>query len=182
MANLLFLSGGVESTCLLEYIDPSTDYAFTVVKKVNNRVAAYHADLDCIEKIVAHYRLKNHIVFEINYNSVEGMVSFGHQRDWLMPAVQVLCSRLPSVDTLLFGWHRDEPIKPKFQNIMDAIAMIYPNVKWAYPYHSLTKGEQWQMIPDEIKKYVISCYDYYDPNHDRENCEKCRERKFWCAE
>ena len=173
---LLLLSGGVESTAILTTLDPTVDVAVVVSHNVNGKPwPVPNNDYELVKKIAFHYRFYHLIKYDINYNHMTGIdVTNGRQRFSLISAALSLCYRMPAIREILTGFHSDEYEDPGFlEDANKVFNTMFPYIKIHAPLKHLTKAQQWDMIADEVKPYVRSCYITNEDDHDPSTCEKC---------
>jgi hypothetical protein len=83
-------------------------------------------------------------------------------------------SRDSSIQEVWCGRNSAEPsqnIKPFIDSMMDLWNIMHPNVLFKHPLDHLSKKEQWDLIPLEIKSYISSCCTANNCG----KCFKCRE-------
>lgn len=177
-------SGGVESTALLHLLNPVEDYVGII--DFHCRFAnSFDHNLDMQHKILMHYGIHNISVCSMKMDYVKNMVH-GDTSGQYQPFASLFAERLPHLTEVWWGCHKtDTHDDEKWSRYREAWALMHPTCKVRQPLEHLTKKEQWELIDDEVKPFVISCYTkyYYPDNHNEANCRACAdERKKYSGE
>ena len=167
---LILFSGGVESTALLTTAGPD-DILVTIKPVFRDYLPSFNTNN--IETIAKFYN-KN-----VNYSSViipSTGDKFVHQIWYFVAVAGLWVAKDPSITRVVSGRHAKEPTpenKPAFDILLSAWDIMHPTVPFLFPNGHLTKLEQWNMIPDNIKPLVSSCL--FTPACGV--CHKCEESK-----
>ena len=167
---LILFSGGVESTALLTTAGPN-DILVTIKPIIKNYIATYNPNT--VEKIASYYNKKINYV-TINIPSTGN--NFVHQIWYFVSIASLWVARDPSITSVVSGRHSKEPTpenKPAFDILLSAWNVMHPTVPFLFPNGHLTKLEQWNMIPADVKPLVSSCF--FTPKCG--TCHKCKEVK-----
>lgn len=167
MSRLILFSGGVESTLLLCEADPM-DTVVTIEPTYPYGMATYRKDTT--EKIAQA------LGFEIKYARVHIPIEpepyhFVHQIRTFVSVANLWCAKDTRIKEVWLGRSRDD--RPARQNMYDAWSLLHPDVKFHRPFEHLSKREQWDQIPDNIKPLVSSCFFHKNCGV----CDKCVEVK-----
>ena len=173
MPKLLMFSGGVESTALLHLLDPKEDYIGIIDLHTEVDIIPDH-DLTKQHKILGHFGFKNVCVCNMNLSPVKNMGG-GDTSSQYQPFAELLVAKLP-VDELWWGCHRDDHHdEAKWSRYREAFKLMHPHCAVRQPFEDKTKEEQWNLIDDEIKPFVVSCYIHHPEIQD--GCFLCKDRK-----
>lgn len=166
---LILFSGGVESTAMLTQAKHE-DILVTVSKTYRNYALGYNQT--SIEYIASYYNKK------IQYTEINIPVdtnSFVHQMWYLQAVATLWVVKDQDITEVWCGRHSTDLEKPELRSFIDKMMSIWdythPNVPFNHPLDHLTKLEQWNLIPNEIKQYVSSCSTGLRCG----NCYKCKE-------
>ena len=167
-------SGGVESTALLHMLDPAKDYIGIIDLHTEVDTIPDH-DLDMQSKILSFFGFKNVCICNMNMNYVEGMGG-GDTSSQYQPFAELLVAKLPNVTELWWGCHNeDSHDEAKWSRFRQAWKLMHPHCAVLQPLQHLSKKEQWDLIDDNIKEYVVSCYQHHPEI--KGNCKMCADRK-----
>lgn len=166
---LILFSGGVESTALLT--QASSSDILLVIKPIFITDCKTYNDKN-IEKIAKFFDMK---ISYANCTLPEiGKVQFVHQMKIFIALSSMLVSRNTEITEVWCGRNSSEPGK----NIVDMINKymaiwdtLHPNIPFNHPLTNLSKKQQWDMIPSEIKGSVSSCIYHRFCGQ----CYKCKE-------
>ena len=172
MNRLILFSGGVESTALLSLATPN-DILVTIRDESPNGIPLTY-EPEAVRTISEHYG------FKVNYCSVklpydEGKPKFVYQL-WLFHSIVSLwLAKDNSVKEVWYGLNKEEYSKvyKDFQNIKDSWPILHPSVELKHPLVHLSKEEQWNLIPGDVKPMVRNCLF----NFNCRQCKKCLELK-----
>jgi len=180
MSRLILFSGGVESTALLSFYNPGD-----VVMIVEDRAEHRTFDIDAVNNI-----LNTLSIFNVEWCYMHA--GYYHEKTlyqlWsLMACASVYCARHRDVTEVWYGLHMGEPHVPSARvehvTIIQAWKVLFPTVRFYSPLIHLSKSEQWDLIPDHLKKLVRNCSF---PGKNCGKCSKCKELQelpgsFWCT-
>lgn len=161
---LILFSGGVESTALLTVARP-TDIALTLTSPL----AIPHFRIEDAEAIVRHFDLERAFA----RHEIPGR-QFSHQMLAFVGVCAQYVDRNPGITEVWCGRNSAEPragLKPFIDRMMAAWQLLQPDVPFLHPLDHLSKREQWEMIPNEIRHLVGSC----EVSRMCGRCPKCRE-------
>lgn len=166
---LILFSGGVESTALMTLAKPG-DLALILQPTFSTDVATYRkASAEAISK---HFGVKlAYASFSLPDLEPHGPT---HQMTAFISACNMVVARGSNVTEIWCGRNSSEPT-PNIKNYIDrhmaAWAWMHPNVPFLHPLDHLTKREQWEMIPAEVRPLVSSCVYHSMCGQ----CYKCKE-------
>lgn len=175
---LILFSGGVESTALLTLAKPD-DIVLNVVAEGEPKTSSWRA----IENIARHFDIR----VERAYISSGGASEEGrsvYQLYWLTAVASLRVMQKPKITEVWYGLHAGEPhagsVQEDFIALRKTWEAVHPNVKLMWPLYHLTKEQQWDLIPEEIRYMVRNCYYLNNCG----TCKKCLELKslsgsFW---
>ena len=167
---LILFSGGVESTALLATAG-SNDILVTIKPVFTDHLPTFN-----VSNVEAIARIYNKTV---NYSSITIPVTnrtFVHQIWYFVAVAGLWVARDTSITRVVSGRHAEEPTlanKPTFDVLLSAWNVMHPTVPFEFPNGHLTKLEQWNMIPDNVKPLVSSCLTTPACGY----CHKCKEVK-----
>ena len=173
MSRLIFFSGGVESTALLNKADPMEDVLVTVLPTFPRDIVT--------SKMQSAQAIAERFGFTVNYAQIQLPIepepyNFVHQLASFVAVAHLWAVKDLSITEIWAGRNRSEvPVVRdvndfKTQQLMFWHA-LHPNIPFVHPLEHMTKLEQWQRIPDELKPLVNSCVTYNSCGH----CYKCKE-------
>lgn len=166
-------SGGVESTALLTMINPAEDYVgiVNVVSPIDDK----DHDIEMQRKILLHYRCFNVSVFTVDVSLTNNM-RVGSSSTQYQPFSFLFAARMQGLTEIWWGCHKDDdPNVGTWKRYMDAWSIMHPAIEAKAPLEKLSKKEQWAMIDEEVKDYVISCYQHHPEIVD--GCKACADRR-----
>ena len=173
MARLLMFSGGVESTALLGMMNPVNDYVGII--DFHSPIDAPDHDLIRQWKILSHYGFQNVCVCTLKMTRTNNQ-RLGDTSSQYQPFADLMVARMSNIDQLWWGCHAgDTHDDEKWTRYRKAFSIIHPHCQVVQPLEKLTKREQWDMIDDEVKPFVVSCYEHHPEIVD--NCKLCEDRK-----
>lgn len=162
--NLVLFSGGVESTCLLRLVSSSD-----IIISINSPYKQINTYTKNSEHILDYYKLKREYV-DVTVPCVNGFV---HQLDYFIP-IAILIHHTIKFKEIWIGRCVEDmtpEILQKVDNLQKGLSH-FCDVKINHPLDYLTKQQQYDLIPNKIKPYVMSCI--YENNCGR--CHKCEEK------
>jgi 7-cyano-7-deazaguanine synthase in queuosine biosynthesis len=163
---LIFFSGGVESTAMLNLANPN-DIILTVDMPYKPGISY---NKDNVENIAGM------LGFEITKAKISldyPIKNFAHQINLLMPLANFLCLGDEEINEVWFGRSNQDGRHPQAETYLKAWKLLQPNVPWNYPLINFSKKEIWNMIPEDIQPFVSSCVFQHNCGH----CPKCQEFK-----
>lgn len=167
MKNLILFSGGVESTALLKYSNPE-DVLLTIDIEIPGITKSF--DKDKIENIAQFYNKK----IEYSVVSIPCVSNIPvHQLYTFILVAGFWVARSNDIKEVWYGLNNtdlDDGKKFFYQKFLDCWNILHPSVSFKFPLENLTKKEQWEMIPDEVKPFIATCSL-------RTNCGKCPKCK-----
>lgn len=172
MRRLIFFSGGVESTPLLLEADPM-DVVVTVEPTYPYGVRTFRkSTAEQIARILG---------FEINYAQIKIPVepepyNFVHQFASFVAIAHLWVVKDKSISEVWAGRNRREIPAVRDETNFKTQQLIFwdalhPDIPFVHPLEHMTKLEQWQSIPDDLKPLVSSCVTYNACG----KCFKCKE-------
>jgi 7-cyano-7-deazaguanine synthase in queuosine biosynthesis len=170
---LILFSGGVESTALLTIAEKQD-----ILLLSDLPFAKYQTGYDkskC-EQIADYFG--NRIIFYECCMPDDGE-KWQHQIHWLMTAAHLYVNSRDDITEVWHGRSQDENRKMSSQKIdtyarhEEAWRILNPKIKLFKPLEFLSKKQQWNLIPDEVKPLVNSCIY----NNECGTCHKCKEFK-----
>lgn len=167
---LILFSGGVESTALLDNATKE-DIILCISSIFPKSLTTYNKDN--VEKICNHYGLTPTYA-TININYVPSIFTFTHQMTEFITICNLMCHKNTDITEIWCGRNSSEPnnnIKDYINKQMILWNMLQENVEFKHPLDYLSKQEQYELIPKEIRKYVSSCIHHSNCGQ----CNKCKE-------
>lgn len=164
--NLILFSGGVESTALLTKVS-SEDLIVTIKPPYVNSLETYSQHGN---QILKYYGLdRRYVSLDIPSKSV-----FVHQLKYFIPIAAIIWQTIPFKEIWIGRNVEDKTaqVLELVDNLQLALNYFAPGVLINHPLDYLTKQEQWDIIPKELKPLVVSCI--YKNNCGR--CFKCKEK------
>jgi len=170
MSRLILFSGGVESTALLT-LAKSDDILLTIEPTFPNDLPSYSAPK--IDAIAEYYGLK------IRYCKVEIPIEpkpfrFVHQMRIFVSLANLWVAKDWAITEVWCGRNVKEPndnLRPLIDQMMNAWNVLQPRVPFQHPLDHLSKRQQWDMIPADVKPLVSSCMYHQMCG----TCRKCME-------
>jgi len=188
MTKLLLFSGGVESTAALTTLNPAKDVALVVTHCMNGKpFPSPNNDWELVKKIAYHYKFYHLIKYDLNYNymiGIDGGGGYGwHQRYGIIGALFTLLPRMPEVTEVMSGFHAEETQGSEWFNVTEKLKIFFPHISFTIPHENMTKGELWNIIDDEVKPYIRTCYATPEnsPTHNPDTCVECQEYVKYCT-
>lgn len=177
MRRLILFSGGVESTALLT-IANSND--ILLICDIPRKDFGGGLDWEKCRRI-ARYFGNETIEFKFP-TKIEGK-QWMHQINWFIFSCHMIAESRGDISEIWWGIRYNDGINlPErrhiFEKCMCAWKILQPTINFISPLESLSKTKQWQMIPNEIKRYVNWC----NTNNNCGVCKKCLEFKEYCGE
>lgn len=172
---LILLSGGVESTALLTRSTPE-DIALVVEPTFNNDLHTYRKS--SIELLGKRFGVR--VVHARAEIPDLGSRTFVHQMGVFVSLANLVVARNPKISEVWCGRNKAEPaenIKDYIERHMVAWASLHPLVPFKHPLDNLSKKEQWELIPEDVKPLVSSCIHHRFCGL----CYKCKEW-LWLSE
>ena len=177
---LIFFSGGMDSVALLSLSKPE-DIIVTVVDTPGNAIANWFGDVDKnkTEKIAKYYN-RTVYYYPVHIPYVEIEEGHGVHQTNIFFSVANNWARIKgkSLKEVWWGVYASEynqnlPLKKVRDAWFKSWDILHPDIKFYNPLGHLTKGDVWQMIPDELKGLTSPCRQ--DPIGDWRtcNCQKC---------
>jgi 7-cyano-7-deazaguanine synthase in queuosine biosynthesis len=164
MSKLIFFSGGVESTALLNDADPMEDVLVTVLPTFPRDIVT--------SKLQSAQAIAQRFGFTMNYAQIQVPVepdpyNFVHQARTFLSVANLWVAKDTRITELWFGRCKEDinpPSRPV--NIVEAWNLLYPDIPWTRPLEHVSKWDQWKSIPLDVQPLVSSCVVY-------NNCGKC---------
>ena len=169
MSKLIFFSGGIESTALLNNADPTEDVLVTVLPTFPRGIVT--SKLESAQSIAQRFG------FTVNYAQIQLPVepepyNFVHQARTFFSVANLWVAKDIKITELWFGRcleDIDPPSRPA--KIVEAWNLLYPNIPWTRPLEHVSKWDQWKSIPLDVQPLVSSCVTYNNCGQ----CFKCQE-------
>jgi|688.fasta_scaffold239347_3 hypothetical protein len=164
MSRLIFFSGGVESTALLNQADPMEDVLITILP-------TFPRDM-ITSKLESAQAIAERFGFTVNYAQIQLPVepepyNFVHQVRTFFSVANLWVAKDLRITELWFGRCLEDVSPPsRPANIIPAWNLLYSNIPWSRPLENVSKWDQWQSIPVDVRSMVSSCVTY-------NNCGKC---------
>lgn len=162
--SVLFFSGGVESTAILE-----------AYKETNIRLLYVYSPWNKNFKdnalSVAEYYKKDLEFFEMRSTISEGRAI--HQLNWYLMVAYLYSLKWPDITAFYYGLHnQDFSLVDKFgqynlKKVKSHFKNLIPNASFLSPFKHLTKKEQYDSIPEDVRSLIHSC------NRTSKFCGKC---------
>jgi hypothetical protein len=183
MKALVMLSGGVESTALLKY-GLNNDHDLEALHVVYNNQTSYEGRY--ARRIAKHFNIPySEIILQHEEYSLKHKPKVAADHAW-WGAGCLIAGSLQDYDQIWFGSYLGETppgaTGPAGVNLILAAAGKHAIVK--SPLYLKTKKEQWNTLPPEARKNVVSCAWQWKENTtcvegNRKLCQKCREWSKW---
>lgn len=175
MSRLILFSGGVESTALLTIASPG-DYLLIVDAGLN--WYAPSVDYWKAHLIADRFGLELMTV-TLSLPKVREKIDFVHQLEIFVGVANLIVRAHPEIDAVWCGRNSAEPseaIAPTVIRTMSAWDVISPDVPFVHPLDFMTKRQQWDLIPDDVKPLVVSCLRHQSQKVAADPaCAKCKE-------
>lgn len=170
MSRLILFTGGIESTALLTISKPG-DVLLSIEPTYPNDFTTYRKESS--EKIAAHF---GHAVQHAKASiPIEPMpYRFVHQMRTFISVCNLWVAKDGRITEVWCGRNSAEPgekLKPFIDQMMSAWSVLHPNVPFLHPLDHLSKREQWELIPPELKPLLSSCLHHRMCG----TCHKCLE-------
>lgn len=170
MSRLILFSGGVESTALLGQ-SRLDDVLLTIQPTYPNDLATFRKN--SAEALAKHYGLK------MQYARIELPIepqpyNFVHQMRVFVSIANLWVAKDVNITEVWCGRNSKEPkllLAPFINQMMAAWDVLHPKVPFLHPLDHLSKREQWELIPGNIKPLVSSCIHHRICGR----CYKCME-------
>ena len=167
---LILFSGGVESTALLTRALPG-DVLLTIEPTFPNDRPTYHPRN--ARQIAAMFGHKVH--FAHASIPLEPLpYRFVHQMRVFVSLCNLWVAKDARITEVWCGRNSAEPgpkLKPFIDQMMAAWAVLQPQVPFLHPLDHLSKRQQWELIPPEVRHLVSSCMHHQMCG----TCAKCLE-------
>lgn len=183
MSRLILFSGGVESTALLANAREG-DFALTVFDDTpgGDKTARLTWCEEIAETLGVRLETASVSISRRRDYPREGYI---HQLWWLFSAVNLWIAHDRSVKTVLYGLENtplNEMSADALSRVRRALRLLH-GVDIEAPLRYLSKAQQWDMIPAEVRPLVRNCYWRSDCGR----CAKCKQLKalpgsFWDKE
>ena len=170
MSRLILFTGGIESTALLTQSKPD-DVLLSITPVFPNDTVTYKKSTS--EKIADYFGHK------VTYAQISIPIEptpyqFVHQMRVFISVCNLWVAKNLQITEVWCGRNSAEPgviLKPFIDQMMAAWAVLHPNVQFLHPLDHLSKQQQWEFIPPEVKPLLSSCI--YHTMCGR--CHKCME-------
>lgn len=170
MSRLILFSGGVESTALITQSLPG-DVILTIKPTYPNDLASYRQET--AERIAAMYG------HEVHYAGATIPLEplpyrFVHQMRVFVSVANLWVAKDASITEVWCGRNAKEPgpaLAPFIDQMMAAWSVLHPGVPFLHPLDHLSKREQWDLIPLEVRPLVSTCMFHRMCG----TCKKCLE-------
>jgi len=169
---LILFSGGVESTALLTLADKED---ILLLSELPFRKYENGYDIEKCHLIADHFGNR---LITYKCEMPDDGKKWQHQIHWLMFAAHLYVNSRDDITEVWYGRTKEEntvftPEKRAiYKNHEDAWSILNPKINFFKPLEFLKKKQQWNLIPDEVKPFVVSCIF----NNDCGTCHKCEER------
>lgn len=167
---LILFSGGVESTALLTQANHD-DIALVIDPVYANDMVTYRKHT--MEQIAKAYGLN---VVYVNFQLPEFQDSvFVHQMSTFISVCNLMVQRNPQITEVWCGRNVLEPtqdIREFIEKNMAGWNTLHPDIPFNHPLEHLTKKQQWDLIPENIRPLVSSCIYH-------KFCGRCYKCKEW---
>jgi 7-cyano-7-deazaguanine synthase in queuosine biosynthesis len=168
MSKLIFFSGGIESTALLNNADPVEDVLVTVLPTFPRGIVT--------SKLQSAQAIAERFGFTVNYAQIQLPVepepyNFVHQLASFVAVAHLWVVKDSSITEIWAGRNSAEvpivhdPLNFKTQQLA-AWNFMHPTIPFIHPLQHLTKIQHWRSIPLDVQPLVNSCIFY-------NNCGKC---------
>jgi hypothetical protein len=170
VSRLILFSGGVESTALLSQARHD-DVLLTIQPTFPNDTTTYRQKT--AEKIAAWHG------FRMNYAGAMIALEphpyrFVHQMRVFVSLANLWVAKDERITEVWCGRNSSEPgssLAPFINQMMDAWDVLHPRVPFLHPLDHLSKRQQWELIPLEVRPLVSSCIFHRMCG----TCKKCLE-------
>lgn len=183
---VLAFSGGVESTALMAWLKDKGEK----IVAVNFAISSPEPPYGPIEEWLAKQRINAQKIaekFAVPLMEIDlQMTNFGtlrnekpeykysFQRWYISFFLGLLTVYNPKIESLYYGLNNEDTtaINSQMRGIMeDFIGIMTGDNRLKTPLMHMTKAQQWEIIPEDVKPLVITCY-----NRVCGLCFKCTER------
>lgn len=170
MSRLILFSGGVESTAMLTHALPG-DVVLTIEPSFPNDLATF--DRRTSRQIAA---MMGHLVHcaRADIPIEPTPYQFVHQMRVFVSVCNLWVAKDRRIKQVWCGRNSAEPgptLAPFIDQMMAAWAILHPDVPFQHPLDYLSKREQWELIPAEVRPLVSSCVHHRMCGL----CKKCLE-------
>jgi 7-cyano-7-deazaguanine synthase in queuosine biosynthesis len=170
VSRLILFSGGVESTALLTQSRPG-DVLLTIQPTYPNDLATYRQG--SAKQIAERYGL------QVQYAGASIPIEphpyrFVHQMRVFVSLANLWVAKDASITEVWCGRNSREPrpsLAPFINQMMDAWDVLQPTVPFLHPLDHLSKREQWELIPRDVRPLVSTCVFHRMCG----TCKKCLE-------
>jgi 7-cyano-7-deazaguanine synthase in queuosine biosynthesis len=170
VSRLILFSGGVESTALLSQARHD-DVLLTIQPTYPNDLATYRQG--SAEQIAERYGLK------MNFAGATVPLEprpyrFVHKMRVFVSVANLWVAKDASITEVWCGRNAKEPgpsLAPFINQMMDAWDVLQPTVPFLHPLDHLSKREQWELIPQDVRPLVSTCMFHRMCG----TCKKCLE-------
>lgn len=166
---LILFSGGVESTALLTKASPE-DIALVIEPTFTTELPTYRRGV--VETLAKRFGVK--LAYARAQIPDLGGSDFVHQMTTFISIASIAVTRNSKISEVWCGRNSLEPaegIRDYIQRNMRAWQLLHPQVPFLHSLDHLTKQEQWNLIPEDVKPLVSSCIHHNFCG----SCYKCKE-------
>lgn len=156
MSRLILFSGGVESTALLTIAKPD-DVLLVIKPAYPNDLQTYRQE--SVEKIATYFGHPLHWA-QASIPIEPLPYSFVHQMRVFVSICNLWVAKDLNITEVWCGRNVMEPsrkIAPFIAQMMAAWVVLHPEVPFLHPLDHLSKHEQWDLIPKEVRPLISSC-------------------------
>jgi 7-cyano-7-deazaguanine synthase in queuosine biosynthesis len=175
MTRLILFSGGVESTALLTIASPG-DFLLTIDVEIGSYFSSVNPKNAHL--IADRFGLELRTM-KLSLPKARDKIDFVHQLEIFVGVANVVARAHSEISAVWCGKNSAEPsgaTMPTFIRTMKAWDVVSPDVPFLHPLDSMTKRQQWDLIPEDVQPLVVSCVYHQtykmpiDPT-----CAKCKE-------
>lgn len=167
---MILFSGGVESTALLTQSQPG-DVLLSINPTYPSDFVSYRKETT--QQIAAHFGHKVQFAgAQIPIDPIP--YRFVHQMRTFISICNMWVAKDARITEVWCGRNSAEPgpsLRPFIEQMMAAWGVLHPSVPFLHPLDHLSKREQWELIPDEVRPLVSSCIHHRMCG----TCHKCLE-------
>lgn len=165
---IIFFSGGVESTYLLTHANYNDIIVIAETAIFPGWAYSHSFHPTNTEKIVKAFGYEP-VYFSCGINLPAA--KFLQQTNIFLAAANFIRINDPSVSEVWTGLHPGDRLSRERATAIEAWNILHPGVPWIGPFHHMSKLEQWEGIPNDIKPLVSTCIY----NKKCGLCKKCQE-------